>query len=164
MVPQTIDRARKRFADIEFQCGNLFHVPLPLEHFDVLVSLEVLAHVADQSEFVDRVGSLLKPNGLLLLSTQNRYVYSRWSTIAPPASGQLRHWVNATELRNLLRPRFRLLSVRSFSPDGDLGLLRFTESQKLNRIASALIGTERVQSIKERLMLGGTLFATAIRV
>ncbi|MBL8276378.1 MAG: class I SAM-dependent methyltransferase, partial [Pelomonas sp.] len=90
MVAQTIERAKERYPDIDFRCGDLFEVPLPAEHFDVVVSLEVLSHVADQPAFFERVANLLKPGGLLLLATQNRRVYARWSTVAPPDPDQLR--------------------------------------------------------------------------
>ncbi|MBL8521812.1 MAG: class I SAM-dependent methyltransferase, partial [Betaproteobacteria bacterium] len=120
-------------------------------------------HVADQPAFFERVANLLKPGGLLLLATQNRRVYARWSTVAPPDPDQLRHWVDAPELRALLRPRFRIASVTTLSPEGDRGLLRLTNSVKLNRLANAILGATRVERIKERLMLGRTLYARATK-
>ena len=46
--------------------------------FDVAVSLEVLSHVADTQAFIDKIASLLKPGGYLMLATQNRSVLERY--------------------------------------------------------------------------------------
>lgn len=42
------------------------------ETFDVVLSLEVLEHVADRAAFVEDCARLMKPDGLLLLATLNR--------------------------------------------------------------------------------------------
>ena len=61
---------------------------LELEGFDVIVSLEVLAHVDDKRAFVSRMASLLRPGGMLMLATQNRPVLERCKHIVPKAEGQ----------------------------------------------------------------------------
>ena len=40
--------------------------------FDAVVNLEVIEHVADKGQFMTNCASLLKPNGLMVLSTLNR--------------------------------------------------------------------------------------------
>lgn len=42
------------------------------EHFDVILALEVVEHVADVQAFIDYCSKLLKPGGALILSTINR--------------------------------------------------------------------------------------------
>lgn len=42
------------------------------EKFDVITALEIVEHVADVQGFIDVACRLLKPNGLLILSTLNR--------------------------------------------------------------------------------------------
>ncbi len=42
------------------------------ERFDAVISLEVVEHVADVSQFIGAIRSLLKPGGMTLLSTLNR--------------------------------------------------------------------------------------------
>ncbi len=42
------------------------------EQFDVIVNMEVIEHVADVSAYLDACRALLKPNGIMLLSTINR--------------------------------------------------------------------------------------------
>jgi len=163
MTASVIERARKQFDSVEFLCGDFFELPLPAAGFDVITSLEVLSHVADQAAFVRRVADLLRPQGLLILSTQNRPVYERWSAVAPPHPAQIRKWVDRHELRRLLRPHFAHVEVKSICPVGDRSFLRWVNSPKLNGLAAAMFGADRVERWKESAMLGGTLVAIATR-
>jgi 2-polyprenyl-6-hydroxyphenyl methylase/3-demethylubiquinone-9 3-methyltransferase len=45
--------------------------------YDVITSLEVIEHVTDPALFLSAIGRLLKPDGLLILSTPNRTALSR---------------------------------------------------------------------------------------
>ncbi len=161
MAPSVLERARSRAPEVSFVCGDFFEIDFPHNTFDVVVSLEVLSHVADQLAFMGRLSSLLKPGGLLLLSTQNRPVFERWDAIPPPNPAQIRHWVNHRELRELLEPKFERINIRSLVPAGNRGLLRLANSVKLNLAIAAFFGAGRVTRAKEALMLGQTLFVTA---
>jgi len=161
MTPSVLERARARAPEVNFVCGDFFEIDFPHNAFDVVVSLEVLSHVADQPAFLGRLALLLKPGGLLLLSTQNRPVFERWDAIPPPNPAQIRCWVNHGELRRLLEPKFERINVRSLVPAGNRGLLRLANSVKLNLAIAAFFGTSRVAGWKEALMLGQTLFVTA---
>lgn len=163
MTPSVIERARERLPQVHFVCGDFFQLDLPLAGYDVVVSLEVLAHVADQTAFVARLASLLKPGGLLLLSTQNRPVFERWDAVAPPDPAQIRQWVDRRELLQLLGSAFESIQVVSLVPAGNRGLLRLVNSEKLNRALAILVGAPRVERWKESLMLGQTLLASAYR-
>ena len=158
-----IERARERLPQVHFVCGDFFQLDLPLAGYDVVVSLEVLAHVADQTAFVARLASVLKPGGLLLLSTQNRPVFERWDAVAPPDPAQIRQWVDRRELLQLLGSAFESIQVVSLVPAGNRGLLRLVNSEKLNRALAILVGAPRVERWKESLMLGQTLLASACR-
>jgi len=46
------------------------------ERFDAVLAMEVVEHVADVGRFVDLVGSLVKPRGLLFAATLNRTMKS----------------------------------------------------------------------------------------
>jgi SAM-dependent methyltransferase len=66
-------------ANLTFLCGSAEQIPVEGEHvFDVVVSFETLEHLAadGQLRFVAEVKRLLKPDGLLLISTPNRPVYT----------------------------------------------------------------------------------------
>jgi len=70
-------RVRTRIPQVNYIAGDFMKLPFEASSFDVAVSLEVLAHVADQTAFVAKINSLLRPGGWLMLATQNRSVLER---------------------------------------------------------------------------------------
>ena len=162
-VDSTLEGARKRLPMVQFITGDIFQLDLPLQSFDVAVSLEVLSHVADQSAFMARLTSLLKPGGTLILATQNRPVYERWGSVAPPAPDRIRQWVNASELKALLVAYFERIRVSSVVPAGHQGYLRIVNSEKLNKLLSLVIPSRVIERAKEMAMLGNTLIAVATK-
>ena len=66
---EAIDQAVAQFPSVTFKAGNLFEMALPERHFDVVVSQEVIAHVADQSGYLERAARALKPGGYLIVTT-----------------------------------------------------------------------------------------------
>ncbi|HNN56356.1 MAG TPA: methyltransferase domain-containing protein, partial [Novosphingobium sp.] len=92
--------------------------------YDVVVTLEVLAHVADQAAFVAKLAKMLKPGGMLVLATQNRHVLQEHNRVPAPIPGQIRQWVDRTELVNLLQPHFALVELRTITPQTNKGLWR----------------------------------------
>ena len=161
LADEVIERARKRAPQVKFISGDLFNIGLAESFFDVVVSLEVLSHVRDQPAFLSRVASLLKPGGYFMLATQNRYVLERWDVIGGPIPGQIRHWVDAKELRRLLATEFELIELTSVLPVGNGGLLRIVNSRKLNYFLTNLFGPDAIERGKERLLFGHTLLALA---
>lgn len=161
---QVLERARARLPDVKFITGDLFQIDLPPRSFDVVVTLEVLSHVADQRAFVDKLANLLCPDGLLVVATQNRPVFERWSDVGGPNPGQIRHWVDAKELRALLAARFERVDIVSLFPVGDQGFLRLVNSHKLNALAGMVVPGRWIEAIKEKAMLGHTLLARANRI
>lgn len=161
MAEGVIERARARLPHVNFVCGDFFALDLPTAGFDVVVCLEVLAHVADHPAFIQRLAQLLKPGGLLILCTQNRPILERWDAVAQPDPAQIRRWVDAKELRHLLSREFSGIEIRSLFPVGNRGYLRPINSPKLNALLHKVVSEERLTQLKEHFMLGHTLLATA---
>ena len=157
---EVLSRAQRRLPAVAFVAGDFMALPFEREHFDVVVSLEVLSHVADQPAFIAKLASLLRPGGHLMLATQNRPVLQRWNEIPPPAPGQLRRWVDRHELRALLEPHFQVRELFSITPRSNRGLMRLVHSRTLNRPIRAVLG-RRIDRLKERLGLGWTLMTLA---
>lgn len=113
IADEVLHRARARSPEVTFIAGDFLELPFDEASFDVVISLEVLSHVADQAAFVDRCASLLRPGGRLMLATQNGPVLERLNDVPPPKPGQLRHWVDAEELRALLTRRLEVEDLYS---------------------------------------------------
>ncbi|EHK55632.1 class I SAM-dependent methyltransferase [Allomesorhizobium alhagi] len=155
-------RVRQRVPEVTFVSGDFMKLDLGSSPFDVVITLEVLSHVADQPSFVRKLASYLRPGGHLMLATQNRFVLERFNRISPPAPGQLRRWVSRHELRRLLTPEFEVLELFSVSPKANRGFMRLVNSEKLNRPLKAIFG-DRIERLKEAMGLGWTLMALARR-
>jgi 2-polyprenyl-3-methyl-5-hydroxy-6-metoxy-1,4-benzoquinol methylase len=159
MADIALQAARARQGAVTFIAGDFMAMALTPASADVVVTLETLAHVADQSKFVERLALLLRDDGLLLLATQNRFVMERMNDMAPPGPGQVRQWVTATQLRSLLLQRFEILELTSLHPTGHRGILRVVNSVKLGRLLDRLGLGHLLCSLKERWLLGHTLIA-----
>ena len=157
---EVLARAQKRSPQVHYIAGDFMKMEFEPASYDVVVTLEVLAHVADQRAFVARLASLLRPNGLLMMATQNRIVLERFNALPPPAPGQLRRWTDKRELRGLLTAEFDVNELFSVTPRANRGLMRLLHSRTLNKPIRALVGN-RVDRLKETLGLGWTLMALA---
>lgn len=78
---ETVRFARDKYArpNLEFLCGPADAIPVEGEAiFDWVVSFETIEHLdeEEQSRFMSEVNRLLKPNGVLILSTPNKLFYS----------------------------------------------------------------------------------------
>jgi 2-polyprenyl-3-methyl-5-hydroxy-6-metoxy-1,4-benzoquinol methylase len=162
LAGEVIAQARERCPNVTFLAGDFLTLPLPEQSFDVAVCLEVLAHVVDQREFVARIATLLRPGGILMLSTQNRPVLEHFNRIPPPGVGQVRQWVDRRELRALLEPEFQVHQLFTVTPLAGRGIMRYINSQRVNRPVRKVAG-DRVEHLKERLGFGWTIMCRAQR-
>ena len=144
----------QRYPGVTFIEGDF--MDLDFGRFHVIVTLEVLSHVPDQAAFMAKLASHLDLSGLLMLATQNRPVLEHFNDIDPPASGQLRRWVDRSELRRLAEPHFAIHELFTATPVADRGVMRLVNAKRWNRA----IGN-RLDPLKERLGLGWTLMMLA---
>jgi len=56
--------------------GNLAALPVASDSIDTVVSLQVIEHVWDHPQFLAECARVLRPGGLLMLSTPNRLTFS----------------------------------------------------------------------------------------
>ena len=68
---EALARAQDRTPEVKFIAGDFMNLDFGRISFDVIVTLEVLSHVADQKAFLEKLASHLRPGGHLLLATQN---------------------------------------------------------------------------------------------
>ena len=96
-----------------------------------------------------------------MLATQNRFALERWTEVDPRGEGQIRNWVDAKALRLLLEKHFEIAALTSIVPVGNLGILRWTNAAKVNKLLSVFTSPSRLEALKERFFLGHTLMALA---
>ncbi|ORX95238.1 ubiquinone biosynthesis O-methyltransferase [Basidiobolus meristosporus CBS 931.73] len=82
------------------------------EQFDVVCSMEVLEHVNDPKQFLQSCVDLLKPNGMLVLSTMNRTPLAYALTIfaaeqvlkfVPPGTHDIKKYIRPSELQQAVQ-------------------------------------------------------------
>lgn len=69
--------ADKSHLSIDYRCTTVEEID-PRERFDIVLAMEVIEHVVDVGVFLKRCASMLKPNGLMVVSTLNR----NWKSFA----------------------------------------------------------------------------------
>ena len=95
-----VAHVKARYPRVEMLHGNLAALPLPDAAVDVVVNFQVIEHLWDQGQFVAECLRVLRPGGVLLMSTPNRITFSpgRDTPINPFHTREL----NAAELTELL--------------------------------------------------------------
>ncbi len=151
-----MDEAKANFPAINFIHGDLFTHPLEKNAFDLVVSQQVIAHVPDQEQYVRLAAELLRPNGWLILSTNNKFVMDRLGEKYDDHKklGHIEDWLSTRGLKKLLRKDFNILKKISLNPKGSEGILRVVNSYKLNKAAAVFLGKERIRNIKEKMGIG----------
>jgi SAM-dependent methyltransferase len=96
----TVAHVRARYPRVEVRHANLTELPLADGSVDVVVNFQVIEHLWDQALFVSECARVLRPSGLLMVSTPNRITFSpgRDTPINPFHTREL----NADELTQLL--------------------------------------------------------------
>jgi SAM-dependent methyltransferase len=89
-----------RYPRVEALQGNLAQLPLPGASVDVVVNFQVIEHLWDQPQFVAECRRVLRPGGLLLISTPNRITFTPGSDT--PINPFHTRELNAAELTQLL--------------------------------------------------------------
>jgi SAM-dependent methyltransferase len=78
LLHNSLVRTRIRANRAQFaQVGTDGTLPFVAQSFDVVVGLEVIEHCRDPRRFLDEMWRMLKPGGLLLLSTPNYKTFQR---------------------------------------------------------------------------------------
>lgn len=71
----TCGHARSKYG-LDVSAGDALNIPLQDRTVDLIVSFETIEHVDQPQKFLDECARILVPNGLLIISTPNRDVYS----------------------------------------------------------------------------------------
>lgn len=76
--PEAIGLGKKLIPQVEFKVGNVLNIPYPSNQFDVVLFSEVIEHIPQGTEknALNEIKRVLKPNGILILSTPNSHPLS----------------------------------------------------------------------------------------
>lgn len=76
--PEALFRCRHRYqrSNVHFLRGDCCHVGLRDGAVDAVISFETLEHLEDMRSFLREIKRVLKPGGILLISTPNRPLYA----------------------------------------------------------------------------------------
>ena len=91
---------RARYPRVQMHLGNLAELPLADASVDVVVNFQVIEHLWDQGQFVAECLRVLRPGGVLLMSTPNRITFS--PGLDTPLNPFHTRELNAAELTELL--------------------------------------------------------------
>ena len=98
--PATVAHVRIRYPSVEVREGNLADLPMADASVDVVVNFQVVEHLWDQPQFIAECFRVLRPGGLLLISTPNRITFTPGSDT--PVNPFHTRELNAAELAELL--------------------------------------------------------------
>ena len=77
---ETIEYAKEKYVadNLEYIVGSVAKLPFENEQFDVVISFETIEHVDEttQNLFLKEIGRVLKKDGLLIMSTPNKKVFT----------------------------------------------------------------------------------------
>jgi hypothetical protein len=79
LLAEAVDFARRYYGteSVTFSQGDVRNIPHPDAAFDVVVSFETLEHVTEHERFMAEIKRVLRPGGLLVMSSPDRDVYLR---------------------------------------------------------------------------------------
>jgi len=107
---------------IDYRMGTAEDVAAKGETFDVVLALEIVEHVADLHAFCDACAALVKPGGLLIVSTINRTLRAR--ALAIGAAEKILHWApeGTHEFEKLVTPDELRGALHALKVEGPFGM------------------------------------------
>ena len=102
---EAVEHARAAYsqANLSFMEGSAASLPLADGSFDVVVSFETIEHLLEQEQMLGEIKRVLRPDGVLVISSPNKKVYSELSGLHNEFHVKELEW---SELDALLRHQF----------------------------------------------------------
>jgi len=108
---KTTMHAKKKYRgkNIKFITSSITQIPIPGKHlFDVIVCFEAIEHIKEQKKIFEEVKRLLKKNGLFVISTPNKKIYTTEEKNSNPFHEKE---LSISEFRNLLKSFFSNVQI-----------------------------------------------------
>lgn len=143
--------AKYKINELEFKVGDILNIDFPESCFDVITCFETIEHVKNQKKALSELKRVLKPKGLLIISSPNRRLTSPFSSFNEPPNNPF-HVVEYTtkEFCQLIGRYFEILGLY-----GQRGILKvfllLIVERMLRRIIVGLFNPEKGQSELEEI-------------
>jgi GT2 family glycosyltransferase/SAM-dependent methyltransferase len=99
--------------NLRFMSGDARSIPIADASVDMVVSFETIEHFAEHDRFISEIRRVLRPGGVLVISTPDRDVYSPYNS---PANPHHVREMSRAEFTDLLGATFRNVAVLSQRP------------------------------------------------
>ena len=142
-------RAIEKKLTINYQVGEISSLKNKKNKFDIIISLEVIEHVANYKIFLEDIFSCLSKNGIIIISTINRNFFSYISTIlvaekilnlVPPGTHDWNKYIKPNEIIEYAEKHNYLLDKKS-------GLLPIPSVKNFNWIRTSSTCTNYILSL-----------------
>ena len=142
-------RALEKKLTINYQVGEISSLKNKKNKFDIIISLEVIEHVANYKIFLEDIFSCLSKNGIIIISTINRNLFSYISTIlvaekilnlVPPGTHDWNKYIKPNEIIEYAEKHNYLLDKKS-------GLLPIPSVKNFNWIRTSSTCTNYILSL-----------------
>lgn len=118
MSDEAVSYAQQRYPGIRFRRAAATDLPFPADSFDAVVSFQVIEHVSDDQRYVQELHRVLRPGGVLLLTTPNRRL--RLLPFQRPWNPYHVREYTDMQLLRLLRPVFPEAAIAGITARQDL--------------------------------------------
>ena len=101
-------QAYQTYENLKFMVGSCESIPLPEKSIDVVVSFETIEHHDQHERMVREIKRVLKPGGMLIISSPNRLTYSDEANYSNPFHVKELYY---DELVNLIDKHFQYSKI-----------------------------------------------------
>ena len=126
-LDRVVPDASSRRGDGHFVRADLASIPLAPRAFSLVVSFQVIEHLADPTQYLDGIAQLLHPDGLALITTPNRLM-------SDGVNPYHVHEYGADELANRLGRRFSAIEMRGVGASERVTRILEERSRRIRRI------------------------------
>jgi SAM-dependent methyltransferase len=96
-------KCKYAFKNLEFRQGSAIEIPLANDTVDIVVSFETIEHHDRHDDMLEEIKRVLKPNGVLIMSSPDKLYYSEMPGI-----------INPFHVKELYADEFRCIIRRHF--------------------------------------------------
>ena len=136
--------AKKMRLHISYKCTNIENLIKLKNKYDALIALELIEHVNNLEYFCEQITNLLKKNGIIILSTINRTILSKFFVIEmaenivkkiPKGTHHYEKFISPEELCNIFKKyNFQVKSLKGMNWNPISNTWRLTNNTSINYI------------------------------